>query len=129
MRYSLLPDPARINPGFLKRDRVNGLGQPTDTPASGSPSGSNGSSTPGFWDTLGSDFLGIFRQTAPGLVNWGITGNPPQSVITPQGQVTTIPGGTKTLASATAGSGAMPSWLIPALIGGAALLFFAAKKK
>ncbi len=124
MRYSLLPDPGTINYGFLARDRVHGLGQPTDTPASGS--GSNGSSAPGFLDTLGGDFLGIFKSAAPGLLNWATTGNRPQSVITPQGTVTTIPAGTKTLAAAT---GQMPQWLIPALIGGAVLLFFVSQRK
>ena len=122
MRYSLLPDPARINYGFLKRDRVSGFG---DAPPA------NGAAAPTFWGSLGGTFLDLTRSYAPSLINWGITGNQPQSVVTttPAGQqvITTIPGGTKTLATAT---GQMPPWLIPALIGGgAALVFLMARRK
>ncbi len=127
MRYSLLPDPERINYGFLKRDRVNGLGAAAgDAPATPLANGA----APTFLGSLGSTFLDLSRAYAPSLINWGITGNQPQSVVatTPTGQqvITTIPGGTQTLSKAT---GQMPTWLVPALIGGAALLFLVARKK
>ncbi len=124
MRYSLLPDPGRINPGFLARDRVNGVGAAGDTDNPATPPAMNGS--PGFWDSLGTTFTGLISQYGPGLTSWAITGNRPQPVVTPQGNIVTIPGGTQTLASAT---GQTPSWLIPALIGGAVLLFVVAKRK
>ena len=123
MRYSLLPDPARLNPGFMKQDRVYGVGQPTDTPATPTPAGA-----PTFWGSLGTTFVDLTRTFAPGLISWGITGNAPQPVVTQSGNVAVIPGGTRTVASAT-GANEMPTWLVPALIGGAVLLFFVAKKK
>ncbi len=126
MRYSLLPDPARLNPGFMQRDRgVHGLGASTDADIPANPD-ANGATAPTFWGSLGTVFTDLTKQYGPGLVNWGITGNRPQSVVTPQGTVTTIPGGTKTMASAT---GQTPPWLIPALIGGGVLLFLVMKSK
>jgi hypothetical protein len=117
MRYGLLPDPGRINVGFMLHDRVDGLG---DAPAPAN------TTTPGFWSAIGTEFTDLTRTFAPGLVSWAITGNRPQPVVTPQGTVGVIPGGTKTVAAAT---GSAPTWLIPALIGGAALLFFVSRKK
>jgi hypothetical protein len=131
MRYSLLPDPGRINPGFMLQDRVTGIGQPTDTPASGNVTQGSGTN-PTFLSSLGTTFLDLTRQYAPGLINWGITGNAPQSVVTTnpqtgQASIVTIPGGTQTLAKAT---GSLPTWAVPAMIaGGVALLFFATRKK
>lgn len=116
----------------MSRDRVYGLGQPTDDPASG---GGVTDTTSSGWDkfgtNLGNQFLGLFGQYAQPLINYGLTGNVPQQVVTQhpvtgQPVITTIPGGTKTLASAT---GSMPTWLIPALVGGAVLMFFMAKRK
>ena len=117
MRYALLPDPTRINPGFLKRDRVAGMG---DSPAPAN------TTTGGFWPSIGSTFVDLTRTYAPGLINWGITGNAPQPVVTPSGNVAVIPGGTQTLQQATGG---FPPWVIPAAIGAGVLLFFVARKK
>lgn len=137
MRYSLIPDPSRPNLGFLKRDRgLVGLGQyDADMPADpgGGSGGSSGGSpsavnttTGGFWSGVGTEFLSLARQFAPGLVNWGITGNKPQTVVSPQGNVSIVPGGSVTTAKVTGG---VPTWVWPAAIGAAVLLFVVAKKK
>ncbi len=107
MRYSpLLPDPTRLNVGFLKRDRVAGVGDWGD-----------------FWDSIGTGAINL--GTSYAKQELGLNTPTP-----PAGSGATAGGGTPPAGGGTSGSAsATPSWLWPAVIaGGIALIFFAQRK-